>query len=187
MSINWLAELFKIVPILLAALLTAWLSDYYFRRRRRELYREHLFKERLRVYCELWQRYVSVSRLLGTKGDSSTAEQLQRDILNRAPITAAGSTESRAKAKEILDSLESFVTYARGVYVILDPATLEALEQIIMLLEGKTGVDHLMIDWGELHRRSLALRYGIRRELGIDELREIDDIIGRGQPRQTRS
>lgn len=190
MQPNWLAEFLKLVPLLLAALLTAWLSDYYLRRRRREVYREHLFKERLKIYCELWQKYVLIARLLGTEGASSTAAALRMLTLSRGhpgvPSVTEESSQQNNKAEEILGEVESFIAFARGSYVILDPATLNALEKIIMLIEGKSIAGSLVIDWGELHRRSLDLRRAIRRELGIDELREIDEIIGRDRARDPK-
>jgi hypothetical protein len=54
----------------------------------------------------------------------------------------------------------------------------EALELIIQLIVGKTQGDGLRIDWGALHSQSFALQDAIRTELGIDQLRDLKEILG---------
>jgi hypothetical protein len=188
MTASLLIELLKIAFLVLITLLTAWLHDYYTKRRRGESYREHVFKERLGVYRELWQRYVRLTRMLGTKGASLTAIGVQT-VQSRLPsgrvhvgtTTDVGSTEvptTRSLVESITSDIDDFVSYARGSYILLDIRTVEALELIIQLIEGKTQGDGLRIDWGALHSQSFALQDAIRTELGIDQLRDLKEILG---------
>jgi hypothetical protein len=188
MTASLLIELLKIAFLVLITLLTAWLHDYYTKRRRGESYREHVFKERLGVYRELWQRYVRLTRMLGTKGASLTAIGVQT-VQSRLPsgrvhvgtTTDVGSTEvptTRSLVESITSDIDDFVSYARGSYILLDIRTVEALELIIQLIVGKTQGDGLRIDWGALHSQSFALQDAIRTELGIDQLRDLKEILG---------
>jgi hypothetical protein len=126
--------------------------------------------------------------MLGTKGASLTAIGVQT-VQSRLPsgrvhvgtTTDVGSTEvptTRSLVESITSDIDDFVSYARGSYILLDIRTVEALELIIQLIVGKTQGDGLRIDWGALHSQSFALQDAIRTELGIDQLRDLKEILG---------
>ena len=181
-------DLLKLIVVVLVAIVTAWLRDLYAKRRRVDNYREHLFKERLALYRELWERYVKMTRVLGTKGVSVTAIGLGKAQQALQPTTisvtdkpsSSTDTKSSQEIQRILDEIDEFIAYARGTYVLLDPKTVHALDAAIQIIEGKTRGGSLTIDWGALHRQSRALQHAIRNELGIEELRHIDEITQGG-------
>lgn len=187
MTSSVILDLLKIVFLVIVALLTAWLRDYYVRRRRSDSYREHLFKERLEVYRQLWQRYIRLTRSLGTKGASLTTVGLET-IHSRLPSgqihipkgtdnDTMYSTNLESQVDKLTNEIDEFISFARGAYILLDSDTVNGLESIIQLIEGKVEGQRITIDWGALHHHSFLLQDTIRAELGIDKLRDMDVIL----------
>jgi hypothetical protein len=184
---NLLTELVKLLLVVFTTLLTIWASDYFVRRRRVETYRELLYKERLQIYRDLWTRYVSITRSLGNKGAALSVQGL-RELLeqnrarhgqlisDRASSSPVGPVSSR-DITGLLDEIDGFIAFARGVYIVLDTDTVATLEGAIRVIEGKVQREPTVINWSELHKRSQDLQDAIRRELGIDKLRELEAIL----------
>ncbi|MEM8608401.1 MAG: hypothetical protein AAGF92_14930 [Myxococcota bacterium] len=168
-------DIVKLAVTVMVALMTVWARDFFIKRRRPDRYREHLYKERLSLYREIWRRYVSLTRDLGTVGQSLSARGLKAQIRREE----TGQTLApREQVERLLASVHAFVAFARGSYILLDPGTLHALDEAIRTIEGKVGDGRSTIDWGRLRRLSGQLQQDIRRELGIEVLRDIDDIVG---------
>ncbi|HXI25297.1 MAG TPA: hypothetical protein VNG71_15645 [Pyrinomonadaceae bacterium] len=186
MNSSVILDLLKIAFLVIIALLTAWLREYYVRRRRSDSYREHLFKQRLEVYRELWQRYVRLTRTLGTKGASLTAigvaavhSKLPSGQIHVARTDSDGThvTNAEPLLDNLTNEIDEFISFARGAYILLDPDTVKSLEAIVQLIEGKSEGDGITIDWGALHDYSFLLQDRIRAELGIDKLRDMNVIL----------
>lgn len=182
MDLSLLIEFVKIAFLVLIALLTAWLRDYYLKKRRGDSYREHVFRERLGLYREIWARYVALTRLLGKTGGSATASRLKEFSMgsrsNRSPNSEALPSTQGVSAEDLLTQIDEFISFVRGNYVLLDAATQEALERAIKVIEGKRHREEVSLDWAELTKCSQSLQGALRSELGFEQLRDIREILG---------
>lgn len=178
-------DILKIVIVVLVAFITSWLRDLYARRRRVDKYQEHLFKIRLELYHELWKRYVKTTRTLGNKNISLTTVGLSRELKNELkPNNDLDHRNEKIKNENILNEVEEFISYARSTYILLDSNTNRILDEAINIIEGRITQNNLIIDWHILNKKSLLLYNSIRSELGIVELKNIEDIARKKKRRK---